>query len=535
MSSSASNDLPAAPEPSLTPGTMVGEYRIESKLGEGGFGAVYRGVHPVIGKAAAVKVLHRQFSSNAEMVQRFVSEARAVNQIRHRGIIDIFSFGQLPDGRQYYVMELLDGQTLDAYLRERGGKLSPEEAIPILRGVARAIDAAHIAGIAHRDLKPENVFLTFDDEGKPVPKILDFGIAKLLDPGSGSKTRTGTPMGTPHYMSPEQARGVNVDNRTDVYAFGVMAFQMLTGELPFDGESVMDVLVKHMAEPPPKASSRAPELSGAIDEALSHMMAKNAADRPQTLGAAADELAAAAAGSGFAIPAASRSQAQVGGPRAIASTPDARANAHEMANAQTMVGTVTLTGTAEGEAAAVKGKEPPPRSYAMILFAFCLVMGMVAAWTHQQKELEEAALVAATNVPKTPAVGSSAAPKAPAASEATGTAPSALPSASDSSSSAHGVDVPRPPVVVRFTGAPAGASVFRGTEELGPASAPVELPADTEEIVLTVKAPGFAPKSFTVKPSADATPIAVSLVKLAAPGPSAASSARPEYGENPYP
>src|SRR5262249_29144162 len=149
-------------------------------------------------------------------ISRFIAEARAVNQIHNRHIIDIFSFGTLDDGRQYYVMELLVGKPLDVYLKQKG-RLSPEEAMPILRGIARALDAAHAPGIPHPALKPENIFLVFDDDGTAFPKLLDFGIAKLLgDSASGvasHKTRTGTPLGTPYYMSPEQCRGRNVDHR----------------------------------------------------------------------------------------------------------------------------------------------------------------------------------------------------------------------------------------------------------------------------------------------------------------------------------
>src|SRR5262249_38869557 len=155
------------------------------------------GVHPLIGKKVAIKVLHRQLSANRNMVSRFISEARAVNQIGHKNIIDIFAFGQLPDGRQFYIMELIDGVSLDRYLRSRG-RMSPQEAIPILRSVGRALDAAHGAGIAHRDLKPENIVVCNDD-GKPFPKLLDFGIAKLMGGAETlqQKTQTGTPMGTP--------------------------------------------------------------------------------------------------------------------------------------------------------------------------------------------------------------------------------------------------------------------------------------------------------------------------------------------------
>ena len=163
----------------LTPGQMVGEYRVERKIGEGGFGKVYAAVHPVIGKAAAVKILNPELAKNDEMVSRFVSEARAVNQIRHRTIIDIFAFGTLPGNLHYFVMELLEGATLDSYLKKQG-PLSPELAFQILWPIGRALVAAHKAGITHRDLKPENVFLTFDQDGGIFPKLLDFGIAKLL-------------------------------------------------------------------------------------------------------------------------------------------------------------------------------------------------------------------------------------------------------------------------------------------------------------------------------------------------------------------
>ncbi len=276
-------------------GTVVGEYKVEGKLGEGGFGAVYKAVHPLIGKEAAIKVLGRQFSSNPAMVSRFIAEARAVNQIRHRNIIDIFSFGQLPDGRQYYVMEYLSGQPFDQYLAENK-RLTLAQAQPILRGIARALDAAHGKGILHRDLKPENVFLVFDEDGNVEPKLLDFGLVKLLtETGSGShKTKTGTPMGTPYYMSPEQCRGKDVDRRTDVYSFGAVLFEVITGEIPFTGESAMDVLVKHMTADPPKASERCPGLPPGIDAPLQKMLAKEPHDRPATVGEALDLLYRAA-------------------------------------------------------------------------------------------------------------------------------------------------------------------------------------------------------------------------------------------------
>jgi serine/threonine-protein kinase len=168
-----------------------------------------------------------------------------------------------------------------------------------LRGVARAVDAAHASGIAHRDLKPDNVFLVRSEEGVQT-KLLDFGIAKLLGNRSGQKTQTGTPIGTPHYMSPEQARGVNVGTRTDVYSFGVMTYQMLTGVLPFEGDVVMDILVKHMSETPPPPSSKNASLTRALDAPILHMLSKEPDARPPTLMAAVDELAAAWSSTGGA-------------------------------------------------------------------------------------------------------------------------------------------------------------------------------------------------------------------------------------------
>ncbi len=291
----------------LKPGAQVGEYRVEAKLGAGGFGTVYRAQHPVIGKTAAIKVLAREFSSKPEMVARFIDEARAVNQIRHKGIIDIFAFGSLPDGRHYFVMELLEGMSLDAYIRQKG-HVPVGEAIPIMRGIARAVDAAHLAGIAHRDLKPDNVFLVIDREGDAHTKLLDFGIAKLLSERRG-RTQTGTPIGTPQYMSPEQARGVNVDTLTDVYSFGAMAYEMLTGRVPFEGVTVMDTLLKQISEEAQPPSTVCSDVSVELDAPILRMLSKDPAKRPRTLGAAVEELMMVAGDAG--IPIASSSEVAI--------------------------------------------------------------------------------------------------------------------------------------------------------------------------------------------------------------------------------
>ena len=208
---------------------MSANVRLVRLLGEGGMGAVYSATHPVIGKQAAIKVLSRSLCAEPAAVERFQLEARAVNQIRHPNIVDVFSIGKLHDGRSYFVMEWLQGCTLEA--RIHSGRMMLGEAAAILEQVCDALEAAHEKQIVHRDLKPENVFLVAVRGNRQLVKLLDFGIAKLA-PGDmlrSTKPRTGVVMGTPAYMSPEQARGKSVDHRTDIYALGGMAYHMVLG------------------------------------------------------------------------------------------------------------------------------------------------------------------------------------------------------------------------------------------------------------------------------------------------------------------
>ncbi|MBK9031766.1 MAG: serine/threonine protein kinase [Myxococcales bacterium] len=266
----------------LMPGTMVGEYRVEAKIGEGGMGTVYGAVHPVIGKKAAIKLLRAELSMNPEAVERFLGEARAVNQIGHPNIVDVFSFGALPDGRRYFAMEWLRGESLAARI-DRDGGLVLAEALPILEQVVAALAAAHERGIVHRDLKPDNVFLCEVRGEAPRVKLLDFGIAKLVGEPLGIKrTKTGALMGTPGYIAPEQARGEDIDARADVYALGCMTFEVLTGRLPFVSESAMVVITKHLTEDPPAPSSvdGFDDLPPEVDGLVLSMLAKDRDARP---------------------------------------------------------------------------------------------------------------------------------------------------------------------------------------------------------------------------------------------------------------
>jgi serine/threonine protein kinase len=268
------------PGPELAPGTRVGEYEIEGVLGEGGMGKVYAAVHPVIAKRAAVKVLHPEMSVNRGAVERFIQEARAVNQIGHPNIVDIFAFGTLPDGRCYFVMEHLRGMSL----RERIDRQPPTivETLAILDSITIALEAAHEKGIIHRDLKPDNIFLVEVRGAAPTVKLLDFGIAKLLgnEDNRTQRTHTGNVLGTPAYISPEQARGQGVDYRTDIYALGGVAYEMLTGRLPYPADNSADMLARHLYEPPPSARAIVPHIPGELDQLITRMMAKEVSRRP---------------------------------------------------------------------------------------------------------------------------------------------------------------------------------------------------------------------------------------------------------------
>ncbi|MEO0326185.1 MAG: serine/threonine-protein kinase, partial [Myxococcota bacterium] len=273
-------------------GTVVdGRYRVEAVIGEGGMGVVYGVTHVTLGKRFALKVLRRDYARDETVVERFVREAQAATSIGHESIVDIHDFGRLPDASTYFVMELLEGETLTARIRR--GPLEPEEMLRTTRQIASALSAAHASGIVHRDLKPDNVHLVPRGNDPPTVKVLDFGIAKVGG-AHGKLTRTGTVFGTPYYMSPEQAAGQSVDGRTDVYALGVLVYEMLTGQVPFDGDTFMGILSKQMFEAPP--SLVASGIDPGLAEAVSRALAKRPEERTPTMEALVDDLEAAMAG-----------------------------------------------------------------------------------------------------------------------------------------------------------------------------------------------------------------------------------------------
>ena len=455
----------------LEAGTTVGEYVIQAQLGAGGFGTVYRAAHPVIGKQVAIKVLSRKYSADEDMVSRFSAEARAVNQIRHRNIIDIFSFGTLEDGRAYYVMELLEGEPLDKVLEERG-RIPLAEAIPILKAIAKALDAAHAKSIAHRDLKPENIFLAQDSEGERYPKLLDFGIAKLMGPENTTKhkTATGAPIGTPYYMSPEQCRGKDVDHRTDIYSLGIVAYRLLTGTYPFDAEGYLDIMMKQINEEAPPPSSIAPELPPSVDAGIARMMRKDPAQRPQTCAAGIAGLGDAAAFTpslpGIPLPVPPRSSG-----KAISG----------MAATQ-------LSDDNAGLAATMAPVTQPPSAPAKrtglwaALAALCLGGTAVAVVLATRGGGDEPK-------PQPPPDPRPQVVTPPPAIDAAVAPPPAIDAASKD-------------IVITVEGAPEGTEVRIGASPIGVVPA-VSVPRGTNPVVLSFYADGYLPMSKTVTPDRD--------------------------------
>jgi serine/threonine-protein kinase len=341
-------------------GRSLGNYGVVSKIGEGGMGVVYLAQHVTLGKKAAIKVLRPALSSNQDIVSRFFNEARAVTAVRNPGIVDVYDFGFLEDRTAYIIMEYLEGESLAARLRRN------RPAIPwtltVVRAIARALQAAHEHGIVHRDLKPDNVFLVPDADlpaGERV-KLLDFGIAKLTHGvGDASHTTTGTVMGTPTYMAPEQCRGAGaVDQRADLYSLGCVAYEMLCGQPPFVADGPGDVIARHLYFEPQPPRSRRAEIPDELEAIVLRLLKKEPRARYSTaadLVRAIDQLSVAPA------------------PGAAPSKPLAT----EFVATIPVVRDTTLNGAASSQVT-IRKEEPPSRRLAIIAAAVTVAIAAFA-------------------------------------------------------------------------------------------------------------------------------------------------------------
>jgi serine/threonine-protein kinase len=282
------------------------KYRLDEWLGEGGMGTVYRATHVLIDRPVAVKVLHPRYVEDEAAQQRFRREARAAGRLQHPNAVAVTDFGRTDAGCVYIVMELLEGRTLREVMAQ-DAPLPTERVITLMSQIAAAVEAAHEGGVIHRDLKPANIFVVQRKGQLPVVKVLDFGIAKLAadsldDSDAKNLTQTGVMIGTPRYMSPEQCDGEKLTPASDVYSLGIILYEMLTGETPFNGASPLAIALQHSSKQPRPPREIVPTIPAELERVVLHALAKKPGDRPPDAGAFREELNASARVPGLSPP-----------------------------------------------------------------------------------------------------------------------------------------------------------------------------------------------------------------------------------------
>jgi len=409
---------------------VAGKYRLTRLLGRGGMGAVWEGTHTSLGTRVAVKFIDAEYAESPEARSRFENEARAAARLRSKHVVEVYDHGVSDDGRPFIVMEFLQGEPLDKRL-DRLGRLPAKDTAQIVMQVCRALAKAHTANIVHRDLKPENVFLVWDDEeGTDVVKVVDFGIAKFNDTSlsSSSATRTGSVLGTPHYMSPEQARGLrSVDSRSDLWSVAVIAYRCIVGALPFEGEAVGDLLVKLCTAPIPVPSQVTPDVPPTFDAWLHKALTREPGERFQTAAQLSESLAAVC---GLAV----RGQDGGSGPYSAVGSGSFSAVTSPAVTFPTGISAVTASSAMPlSSAPTTQTSAPAKRSRFGALAAgalaalVCLGLGGALAQRFLPSSPATVAVVASPPVPSAPLVAANPTPAPPATVAAV--APSAAPNA----------------------------------------------------------------------------------------------------------
>jgi eukaryotic-like serine/threonine-protein kinase len=494
----------------LPAGTIVGSYRILEVVGEGGMGRVYVAEHVKLGRRVAVKMLRDELASNPTAVSRFFAEARAVNRISHENIVEVTDFIEKPGGHNCLIMELLRGESLGRRLL-RDGAMMPAIALEIAAQIASALSAVHAANIIHRDLKPDNIFI-IERAGQPnFVKLLDFGVAKLVDAPvavSTHSTAQGQIIGTPEYMSPEQAAGRLVDRRTDIYSLGIILYEMVTGTLPFRATNFGELVIKHMTVAPvrPSAQPRIDyDIPEALDELILDLLAKEPADRPLSMTEVGvrihdmlDEMDLPMLPRHAMTSGAMRVARMDTGPIRRPTTGD-RAKPAVEPKADTLLAAESSPSL---PAASLPIASPRGRRWPFVIAGVAAVALAVTAWfvLRDDGSHETSAALPVIAAPKPPP-----APPAPPA--------------------------PPPPVTIRFTSTPAGAEVrLAGTTEvLGTTPCSVQLPRADRMATFDVSKPGYESVAQELGLAADGTVITALVAKpVAAAKPDKPKSVKPK-------
>jgi len=383
----------------LNTGDLVdGKYRIVRLLGEGGMGAVYEGENTRIHRRVAIKVLHAGVAANGDAVARFEREAQAAGRIGSEHIVEVLDLGQLVDGERYMVMEFMDGESLSSRI-QKSGRLTAAQVYPIAVQMLEGLGAAHSAGIIHRDLKPDNVYLVRSKKGQTdFVKLLDFGISKFSALGGEfSMTRTGAVMGTPYYMAPEQAKGAkDIDTRVDIYAAGVILYEAVSGQVPFNADTFNELIFKIVLESPPPVEQVAPGLDAGFAAIVSKAMARDLNER---FASCADFLAALNAWAQSGQAQASSAQ-HPGQAAAFGATPTAAAP-RPVAATTMDVGTKAAWSNTQGDAALAPA--PPKQKtglFVAIGAALVLLLGGGAVTAYKLQSASKDAAIAAAQVEK---------------------------------------------------------------------------------------------------------------------------------------
>jgi hypothetical protein len=447
--------------------TLDGRYKIERVLGEGGMGIVYKAVHTTLGKPLAIKVLRPEVSKNEEIVQRFRQEAQSASQIGNPHIIDISDFGTLTDGSTYFVMEFLGGKSLMAALCE--DSFSTARSLNVVRQLAGALGAAHDIGIVHRDLKPDNVQLIARGGQKDFVKVLDFGIAKVG--GSTSKlTQAGQVFGTPHYMSPEQCAGTHVDQRTDIYAVGVMLYEMVCGKVPFDADNLMGILTKHLYENPiaPREQTPPAAIAPELEAIVLKCLQKKPEARYQSMAELANDIDAIERGIA---------------PQAVMVKVERAA-----AGPGTLTGVEARVGMGRSDPDVAIRKNRTPLFIGVGALAVVLLGVVMFVLPRAQ-----APAVSAAAKSVEPPVAAGASPEAPPAPQPTAAVVPAAPPAAPAR--------PKPKAEINLRSHPEHAEVYRDGTLVG--NAPLAIARPKQPIALELRLPGYGARQVELSPDSN--------------------------------